>query len=167
MQLRPNQHPTDQFLLIVIEIFGCLHKQVDMFLHDCANVIWSLKRQKGIHFFVLLLLFIKKFQSHCKNTNIFHLKSSGSHRPSYFPTSAPSRHTSHLHGQPIASGWFLTWRNTTDLLQASILDAKRFWHLFWTNLMSCNFSLFLFLIPLYIFQIYSVFINKVLQGCIN
>jgi hypothetical protein len=33
--------------------------------------------------------------------------------------------------------------------------------------MSCKFSLFIFLISLYIFQIYGVFINKVLQGCIN
>jgi hypothetical protein len=43
---------------------------------------------------------------------------------------------------------------------------EKFWHLFWANLMSCKFSIFLFLIPLYAFQIYSVFINKVLQGCI-
>jgi hypothetical protein len=28
-----NQHSTDQFLLLVIEVFGCLHKHVDVFLH--------------------------------------------------------------------------------------------------------------------------------------
>jgi hypothetical protein len=33
--------------------------------------------------------------------------------------------------------------------------------------MSCNFSLFLFRISLYILQIYGVFINRVLQGFIN
>jgi hypothetical protein len=34
------------------------------------------------------------------------------------------------------------------------------------NLTSNKFSLFLFLILLYIFQLYGVFINKVLQCCI-
>jgi len=42
-----NQHPTNQFLFLTIEVFECLHKQIDVFLHDCANVMWSLKRPKG------------------------------------------------------------------------------------------------------------------------
>jgi len=46
-------------------------------------------------------------------------------------------------------------------------DMDRFWHLVWINLTSCKFSIFFFLIPLYIFLIYGVFINKVLQGCNN
>jgi hypothetical protein len=33
--------------------------------------------------------------------------------------------------------------------------------------MSCNFSLFLFFTPLYIFLIYSVFFNKALQDLID
>jgi hypothetical protein len=36
-------HLTDQFLPIIVEVFGCLHKHVDVFLHNCANVIWNLK----------------------------------------------------------------------------------------------------------------------------
>jgi len=45
-----------------------------------------------------------------------------------------------------------------------IFDMDRFWHLVWANLTSCKFSLFVFfLIPLYIFLIYGVSINKVLQ----
>jgi hypothetical protein len=40
-------HPANQFLPLAIEIFSCLHKHVDAFLHDCANVIWSLKEPKG------------------------------------------------------------------------------------------------------------------------
>ncbi len=44
-----NQHPTNQFLPLAIEVFGCLHKHVDVFLHDCANAIWSLKRTKSPH----------------------------------------------------------------------------------------------------------------------
>jgi len=38
-----NWHHTDQFLPLVIEVFGCLHKHANVFLHDCANVIWNLK----------------------------------------------------------------------------------------------------------------------------
>jgi hypothetical protein len=60
----------------------------------------------------------KDFNHIVKATNIFHLKSGGSHRPSYFPTSTPSRHTSHLHDQLIANGRFWIWKNMVDLLQA-------------------------------------------------
>ncbi len=49
-----NQHPNDQFFPLAIEIFWCLHKHVDVFLHECANAIWSLKRPKGPPFFVLV-----------------------------------------------------------------------------------------------------------------
>ncbi len=38
-----NRHPIDQILFLAIEVFGCLHKHVDVFLHDYANAIWSLK----------------------------------------------------------------------------------------------------------------------------
>jgi hypothetical protein len=34
-----NRHPINQFLPLAIEVFGCLHKLVDVFLHDCANAI--------------------------------------------------------------------------------------------------------------------------------
>jgi hypothetical protein len=46
-----NQHPIDQFFFLAIEVFGCLHKQADMFLHECANAIWSLKVLKALPFF--------------------------------------------------------------------------------------------------------------------
>jgi hypothetical protein len=32
---------------LTMEVFGCLHKHVDVFLHKCANAIWSLKGQEG------------------------------------------------------------------------------------------------------------------------
>ncbi len=38
-----NQHPIDQFFPLAIKVFGCLHKHVNVFLHNCANAIWSLK----------------------------------------------------------------------------------------------------------------------------
>jgi hypothetical protein len=47
-----------------------------------------------------------------------------------------------------------------------IFDMERFWHLVWTNLTSYEFSFLLFLIPLYIFQIFGVFMIKFLQGYI-
>jgi hypothetical protein len=31
------------FFLLVIEIFGCLHQQVESFLHWCANIAWNVK----------------------------------------------------------------------------------------------------------------------------
>jgi hypothetical protein len=49
-----NQHPTNQYLLLGIEVFGCPHKQADVFLHDYANAIRSLKGPQGLHFFVLV-----------------------------------------------------------------------------------------------------------------
>jgi hypothetical protein len=38
-----DQQPTDRFLSLAIEVFGCLRKQANVFLHKCANAIWSLK----------------------------------------------------------------------------------------------------------------------------
>jgi hypothetical protein len=37
-----------------MEIFGCLHEHVDVFLHNCANAIWSLKGLEAPPFFVLV-----------------------------------------------------------------------------------------------------------------
>ncbi len=61
-----DQHPINEFLPLAIETFGCLHKHVDVFLHDYANVNWIFKKQKDLIFFVLVTFFIKKIQLHCK-----------------------------------------------------------------------------------------------------
>jgi hypothetical protein len=53
-------HPINQFFPSAIEIFECLHKQVDVFLHDCANAIWSLKGLEGPHLFVLIFFLGQK-----------------------------------------------------------------------------------------------------------
>ncbi len=55
-----NQHPIDQFLPFTIEVFCCLHKHVDVFLHDYANAIWSLKGIKGWHFSTLVIFLHQK-----------------------------------------------------------------------------------------------------------
>jgi hypothetical protein len=59
-------HPTNQFLLFTIEIFRCLHKQVDIFLYNYANAIWSFKRLKSHSLFVLITFFDEIFELHCK-----------------------------------------------------------------------------------------------------
>jgi hypothetical protein len=55
-----NQHPTNHFLPLVIEVFGCLNKQANVFLHGCANAMWDFKRPKGPPLFVLVTFFHKK-----------------------------------------------------------------------------------------------------------
>jgi len=55
-----DRHPTNQLISLVIEIFRCLHKQVDVFLHNCANAIWSLKGPKGFHISILVTFFCQK-----------------------------------------------------------------------------------------------------------
>jgi hypothetical protein len=45
-----NQHPTDQFFHLAIELFGCLHKHANVFLYYCANAIQSLKGPKAFIF---------------------------------------------------------------------------------------------------------------------
>jgi len=66
-----TKHPIGQFLPLTIEVFGCLNKQANVFLHDCANAMWNLKRKrpKGPPFLFWLLFYIKKFQLHYKGCN--------------------------------------------------------------------------------------------------
>jgi hypothetical protein len=62
-----EQHPTNQFLLLAIEVFGCLHKQINVFLHNCANAIWNFKGTKGPLLSIYLgFCFRQKFQLHYK-----------------------------------------------------------------------------------------------------
>jgi hypothetical protein len=56
-----DQHPIDQFLPLIVEVFGCLHKQAYVFLHDRANAIWGLKRLKGPPIFVLVTFLCQIF----------------------------------------------------------------------------------------------------------
>ncbi len=48
-----NQHPKDDFIPLVVKIFGCLHQHVDNFLHQCANMAWSTKGSKGFSLSIL------------------------------------------------------------------------------------------------------------------
>jgi len=131
---------TNQFLLVTIEIFECLHEKIDVVLHDSTNAIWfgNFKRFKSPPLFCLdNSSSWKNFNSIVKDANILHLKSNNNSRPNYFPIFTPSKHTHHRNGWPIISN---------QLLKSKV------------------FGISLFLIPLYIFQVNDVFINKVLQG---
>jgi hypothetical protein len=61
-----DQHSMNQFLPLAIDVFVCLHKQDDVFLHNCANAIWSFKSLEGPPLPSWLLFFIKKIQLHYK-----------------------------------------------------------------------------------------------------
>jgi hypothetical protein len=57
-----------------------------VFLHDCANAIWSLKGPKGFHLSILVIFFFsKKFKHIAKGVSIFHLKLGSSHKLPNFP----------------------------------------------------------------------------------
>jgi hypothetical protein len=83
-----NQHPTNQFFLLAIEVFGCLHKQANVLIHNCANAIWNFK---GLSSFCLGHFYLSKCFNHiAKDATILHLKSGGNYRLNYFSTSTPS-----------------------------------------------------------------------------
>jgi hypothetical protein len=139
---------------------------VDVFLHNFANAIWSLKRPKGPPLSISVTFFQQKIS-----------------------TTLQRLQTSSILSWVIVVGLTTSWLpplqntspiSTIDLLQVagslygkiwstyykwSFFDMYTFWHLVWANLTSCKFSFFFFLIPLHIFLIYGVSINKVLQGC--
>jgi hypothetical protein len=114
-----ERHPTDQFLPLIMEVFGCLHKQVDLFLHNCANAIWSLKGLKCLSAVFVFVTFLrqKKFNHIAKATSILHFKSGNHCNFNDFPTSTPVEQISHLHDQLIVGDRFLIWKNMTDLLK--------------------------------------------------
>jgi hypothetical protein len=53
-----NQHIT--FFHLIIEVFGCLHKHINVFLLDYANAIWSFKGTEGLHLSTLVTFLPQK-----------------------------------------------------------------------------------------------------------
>ncbi len=113
----------------------------------------------------------KHFNHIAKTISILHLKSNGNCKSSYFPTSTPSGHISHLHNWLITSDYFWYGKIRLTYYKWLIFDMDMFWHLIWANLTSHKLSLFFFFLFSYpfvhIFLIYSVSINKVLEGWIK
>jgi hypothetical protein len=111
-----NWHPIDQFLPLAIEVFGCLHKHVDMFLHDCANAIWSLKEPKGPQpFYLDHFFFVKIFWSHYKGCK---------HPPSLNWAIAVS----------LATSWLPPLQDTPPITTFNLLQVVGFWHINMTDL---------------------------------
>ncbi len=129
------------------------------------------KGQRALIFIPWSFFFVKSFYHITKYASVFHLKLNVSCRLSYFTTFTSSKHTSHHHGQSIASCQFLTykydWSTTSGWLQTLVIDIERFSHLLWVTLSQLdNLSLYFFknFTPLYIFLIYDVFFfNKANQ----
>jgi hypothetical protein len=129
--------------------FECLHKYANVFLHNCANVIWSLKRSKGRTLsFCFDYFSLPNFFNHiAKATSILHLKSGDSHKPNYFLTSTPLGHISLTHLFQVMDflygkrqqTYYKWWKKTTN------------WTWCPANL---PFLFFFFLITVYIFLIY-------------
>jgi len=71
-QIYHNQHLVNQFLPLSVELFVCFYKQVDVFLHNCANAIWSLKGLDGPYFFYLSYFSLtKKISQKLQASSIF------------------------------------------------------------------------------------------------
>jgi hypothetical protein len=104
-------HPTDQFLPLAIQVFGCLYKHANMFLHHCANAIWSLKGLEGLHLLTLVTFICQKVSitlQKMQTSSILSRAIAGSLTTFRFSTF--SKHTSHHNGQFLASHQFLTYK---------------------------------------------------------
>jgi hypothetical protein len=55
-----NRFPMNLFLLVVVEVFKCLHQWIDMFFHQCANMMWGVKGIRGPPLLVLCTFYRQK-----------------------------------------------------------------------------------------------------------
>jgi hypothetical protein len=55
-----NQFSTDMFLHLVVEVFRCLHQQMDDFFHQCANMVWGVKDTEGVPLSILCAFYKTK-----------------------------------------------------------------------------------------------------------
>jgi hypothetical protein len=128
-----DQHPIDQFLLITIEVYGCLHKKTNVFLHNCVNSIWSLKKLEDLIFLSWLFLFIKKIQFIAKDVSIFlNRKLDDNCKSKYILISFTSRHTSQHHNRLVTSNFWHRQIQSTCYRRLNF-DMERFWHLIWAT----------------------------------
>jgi hypothetical protein len=77
-----DQHPTNHFLLLAIEVLGCLGKQVNVFLHDCANAMWNFKRLEGPLLCFDYFSLSKNLKYITKDVSVLHLKLGSNSRSS-------------------------------------------------------------------------------------
>jgi hypothetical protein len=134
-------HPIYQFLPLPMEVFGCLHKHVDLFLPNCANAIWSLKGLEGFPLFILVTFLQQKnsitFQR-LQTPSILSQVVAISLRTSRLPPLQDTSPISTIDLFQVVNFWYGKIRLT--YCKRSIFDMDRFWHLVWTNLTSYKFS---------------------------
>jgi len=112
-----NRHPINQFFPLAIDVIWLLTETCRCAFTRFCKCHLELEKTKGPSSFYLGHFFLSKNFNHItKDASVLHLKLGGNWRLNYFPIFTLSQHTSHHHGQPIASCRFLTWRNMTDLL---------------------------------------------------
>jgi hypothetical protein len=108
-----------------MKVFGCLHKHVDVFLHNYANAIWNLKGPESLPLSVLVIFYQQKNSIILQRLQASSILSQViAIRPSYSLTSTLLGHISHLHdmtcckrlvfymekySRPTTSDQFLTW----------------------------------------------------------
>jgi len=105
-----NWHPTNQFLPLAIELFGCLHKHANVFLHDCANAIWNLKRPEGLHLSTLVTFLHKKISITLQKMQA-------------------SSILNRVITVGLATFQFPPLQDTTPITTADLLQAINFWHI--------------------------------------
>ncbi len=88
-----------------------VYKNMTCFYILVLMLLRASKGQRVVLFLSWLLFFVKNINCITKNASILHLKLGSNRRPSYFPTSNPSRHTPHYHVRPITCGQLLRWRD--------------------------------------------------------
>jgi hypothetical protein len=60
LKARKGAITTSTPLIIAIKVFGCLYKHANVFLHNCAKAIWSLKGQKDLHLSISVTFLLQK-----------------------------------------------------------------------------------------------------------
>ncbi len=122
-----NWHPTNPFLPLAIEVFGCLHKQINVFLHNCANAIWSFKRFESLPLSILVIFL------HQKNPVTLQMMQESSILSWVIMVGLVTSRLLPLQSTPLIP--------TTNLLQAiDCWNREIFWHLVGANLASFKFS---------------------------
>ncbi len=107
-------HPLNQFLPLVVEVFGCLHKQANLFytIVPMPFEVWNVIKFSS--FCLDYYFWMKNFNHIAKAISIFHFKLGNGRKLNYFLTSTPLKHIFHLHNQLITSARFLIWKNMAN-----------------------------------------------------
>jgi hypothetical protein len=126
-------HPTDHFLPLAIEVFGCRQTSWCVLTWLCQCYV-ELQRVKGLSYLCLGYFSLSKnFNYITKDASILHLKSGDNDRCNYFPTSTPSKC---IPPSPRLTSY-----------KQLVVETKRFWHLICVSFMTYNLILFIFFFP--------------------